>query len=205
VVHPASGHRDATLAQALADRGAQGGASWRPGIVHRLDRDTSGLLVVAKSEPVHRSLQELIRARRMEREYIALVDGRPASRSGTIDAPIGRDRARRTIISTRTDRPRAARTHFRIVEELPRASLVEVRLETGRTHQIRAHFSAIEHPVLGDVEYGGEAHGRLGLARQFLHARRLAFPHPITAAPIECESSLPGDLRRALEAARQEA
>ncbi len=204
VVHPAPGHATGTLAQALAARGARGGARWRPGIVHRLDRDTSGLLVVAKGEAVHRALQELIRARRMARRYLALVDGRPASRTGTIDAALGRDRSHRTTVSTRTDRPRAARTHFRQLEAFPASTLVQARLETGRTHQIRAHFAAIGHPVLGDETYGGGTSGRLGLTRQFLHSARLSFAHPIGGAHIDCESELPADLRHALEAASRE-
>jgi 23S rRNA pseudouridine1911/1915/1917 synthase len=160
--------------------------------------------VVAKSEPVHRALQELIQKRELEREYVALVEGRPA-RSGTIDAPVGRDRVERKRISTRTDAPREARTHFEIVEELPRTSLLRVTLETGRTHQIRAHMAAIGHPVCGDSQYGGgKAGGRLGLTRQFLHSRYLRFRHPITGANIRCESKLPADLSRTLGLARRE-
>jgi 23S rRNA pseudouridine1911/1915/1917 synthase len=204
VVHPAAGHATGTLSQALAARGAEGGDPLRPGIVHRLDRDTSGLLVVAKSDAVHRALQELIRRRELEREYAALVEGRPA-RSGTIDAAVGRDRVDRKLISTRTDAPRAARTHFAIVEELPRTSLLEVRLETGRTHQIRAHMAAIGHPVVGDSAYGGGKAGeRLGLTRQFLHSKNLRFRHPVTGALIGCESKLPLDLSRTLGLARGE-
>ncbi|HEX6459647.1 MAG TPA: RluA family pseudouridine synthase [Thermoleophilaceae bacterium] len=204
VVHPAAGHATGTLSQALAARGAAGGDSARPGIVHRLDRDTSGLLVVAKSQAVHRALQDLIRRRELEREYAALVEGRPA-RSGTIDAPVGRDRVERKLISTRTDAPREARTHFEIVEELPRTSLLSVRLETGRTHQIRAHMAAIGHPVVGDSAYGGGKSGsRLGLTRQFLHSKKLRFRHPVTGALIGCESKLPLDLSRTLGLARGE-
>lgn len=204
VVHPAAGHATGTLSQALAARGAAGGDPLRPGIVHRLDRDTSGLLVVAKSEPVHRALQELIRRRELEREYAALVEGRPA-RSGTVDAPVGRDRVARKLISTRTDAPREARTHFEVVEELPRTSLLSVRLETGRTHQIRAHMAAIGHPVVGDSAYGGGKSGlRLGLTRQFLHSRFLRFRHPNTGALLRCESKLPADLSRTLGLARRE-
>ncbi|HEY1597432.1 MAG TPA: RluA family pseudouridine synthase [Thermoleophilaceae bacterium] len=204
VVHPAAGHATGTLSQALAARGAAGGDPLRPGIVHRLDRDTSGLLVVAKSEPIHRALQELIRARELEREYAALVDGRPA-RSGTIDAPVGRDRVARKLISTRTDAPREARTHFEVEEELPRTSLLKVTLETGRTHQIRAHMEAIGHPVCGDFQYGGGKSGdRLGLTRQFLHSRYLRFQHPNTGAYLRCESKLPVDLSRTLGLARRE-
>jgi 23S rRNA pseudouridine1911/1915/1917 synthase len=204
VVHPAAGHRTGTLVQALAGRAAGGAEPWRPGVVHRLDRETSGLLVVAKSDAVHRALQGLIRQRRMRREYLALVHGRVDARTGTIDAPLGRDRERRTVVSTRTDRPRAARTHFVRLETLPRTTLVEARLETGRTHQIRAHFAAIGHPLVGDAAYGGETGGRLGLARQFLHAARLEFPHPISEANVVAESPLPDDLLAALEAARIE-
>jgi 23S rRNA pseudouridine1911/1915/1917 synthase len=204
VVHPAAGHATGTLSQALAARGAEGGDPLRPGIVHRLDRDTSGLLVVAKSEPVHRALQELIRGRELDREYAALVEGRPA-RSGTVDAPVGRDRTARKLISTRTDAPREARTHFEIEEELPRTSLLKVTLETGRTHQIRAHMAAIGHPVVGDSAYGGGKSGqRFGLTRQFLHSRYLRFRHPVTGALMRCESKLPVDLSRTLDLARRE-
>jgi 23S rRNA pseudouridine1911/1915/1917 synthase len=204
VVHPAAGHATGTLSQALAARGAAGGDPLRPGIVHRLDRDTSGLLVIAKSDRVHRELQELIRRRQLEREYAALVEGRPA-RSGTIDAPVGRDRVSRKLISTRTDAPREARTHFEIEEELPRTSLLAATLETGRTHQIRAHMAAIGHPVVGDSAYGGGKSGeRLGLTRQFLHSRYLRFQHPVTGALIGCESKLPVDLSRTLGLARRE-
>ena len=204
VVHPSAGHPTGTLSQALAARGAAGGDPLRPGIVHRLDRDTSGLLVVAKSDEAHRALQDLIQKRELQREYAALVEGRPA-RSGTVDAPVGRDRVDRKRISTRTDTPREARTHFEIEEELPRTSLLRVTLETGRTHQIRAHMAAIGHPVCGDSQYGGGNSGRrLGLTRQFLHSRYLMFRHPVTGADIACESKLPVDLRRTLDLARRE-
>jgi 23S rRNA pseudouridine1911/1915/1917 synthase len=204
VVHPAPGHSDGTLSQALAARGAQGGEAWRPGIVHRLDKETSGLLVVAKSEQVHRALQRQIRAREVTRAYLALVDGRPPSRSGTIDAPIGRDRKHRTAVSTRTDRPRSARTHFETLEDMPRSTLLSVRLETGRTHQIRAHMAEIGHPVLGDREYAGRAAERLGLERQFLHSAQLEFDHPVDGRRMTVESPLPADLEAALERARTE-
>ncbi|MEA2430640.1 MAG: rRNA synthase [Thermoleophilaceae bacterium] len=206
VVHPAPGHEVGTLAQALASRGAAGGAdAWRPGIVHRLDRDTSGLMVVAKSDAVHRALQELIRRREMRREYLALVSGRPDARSGTIDAPIGRDRRDRTAHSTSTDRPREAVTHFEIEQAFPRTTLLRVHLETGRTHQIRVHLAAIGHPVCGDAQYGGAACGRgLGLTRQYLHAAKLVFMHPITGGLVLCESNLPVDLHHASEAAARE-
>ena len=127
----------------------------RAGIVHRLDRDTSGLLVVARSEEAHAALQRMMKAREVTREYIALVEGHPDAESGTIDAPIGRDRGNRTVMSTRTDRARSAVTHFEVLERLPRTTLLRVRLETGRTHQIRAHLAAIGHPVCGDPPIRG--------------------------------------------------
>jgi 23S rRNA pseudouridine1911/1915/1917 synthase len=196
VVHPAPGHRAGTLAQALVGKAAGGDDEWRAGIVHRLDRDTSGLMVVAKSEEAHRRLKALIERREVTREYLALVLGRPPSRAGTIDAPIGRDRRLRTKVSTDTDEPREARTHFAIARMLPEATLLLVRLETGRTHQIRAHFEAIGHPVAGDREYGGA--GAFGLRRQFLHAARLTFDHPFGGERVDLESPLPPDLAAAL-------
>jgi 23S rRNA pseudouridine1911/1915/1917 synthase len=200
VVHPARGHESGTLAQALADRAAGGEDPYRAGIVHRLDRDTSGLLVVAKSDAVHRRLKELLQARELSRQYLALVDGIPPAHSGTIDAPIGRDRRDRVLHSIDTDSPREARTHFELLEALRHESLLRVTLETGRTHQIRVHMQAIGHPVLGDHAYGGPS--RFGLERQFLHAERLAFPHPVTGEQIEVSSPLPEDLATALELAR---
>ena len=199
VVHPARGHRTGTLSQALGAHGAAGGEPWRAGIVHRLDRDTSGLLVVAKHDDVHRALKALLAARELQREYIALVEGHPESRTGTIDAPIGRDRRDRVLMSIDTDDPRDARTHFAIERVLPSASLLRVILETGRTHQIRVHLAAIGHPVCGDPQYGTA--GALGLTRQFLHAVRLAFPHPVTGAAVDVSSPLPADLCAALTAA----
>lgn len=204
VVHPGAGVTSGTLVQLLAGRVTGGDDPERPGVVHRLDRDTSGLLVLARSEPVHAALQEAIRRREVEREYLALVAGQLDSRSGTIEAAIGRDRANRTVMSTRTDKPRRAVTHFEVVEQLPGRSLLRVRLETGRTHQIRAHMTAIGHPVCGDQSYGGRGSGaELGLQRQFLHSARLRFSHPVTGAEVDCESKPPADLRRALDAARR--
>jgi 23S rRNA pseudouridine1911/1915/1917 synthase len=199
VVHPGAGHRAGTLVQALAGRVAGGDDAERPGVVHRLDRDTSGLLLLARSDAVHAALQAALRAREIERTYLALVDGRPAARRGTIDAPIGRDRRVRTRMSTDTDDPRDAVTHFEVERNLPRSTLLRVRLETGRTHQIRAHLKAIGHPVLGDPEYGVPGHG---LRRQFLHAAELAFSHPVTGERVEVASALPPDLEEALENAR---
>jgi 23S rRNA pseudouridine1911/1915/1917 synthase len=196
VVHPARRHRAGTLVQALAGRVAGGDDPRRPGVVHRLDRDTSGLLVLARTEAAHAALKAMLRQREVTREYLALIEGRPAARSGTIDAPLGRDRRVRTRISTDTDDPREAITHFDVEAAYERFTLLRIRLETGRTHQIRAHLLAIGHRVAGDPEYGGK--GVLGLERQFLHAARLAFRHPVTGAAIEVRSPLPDDLQRAL-------
>jgi 23S rRNA pseudouridine1911/1915/1917 synthase len=205
VTHPAPGHEGQTLAGALRGRAAGGADPQRAGIVHRLDRDTSGLLLVAKDESAYEALQRQMKAREVGREYLALVTGHPDAESGTIDAPIGRDRARRTLVSTTTDRPRSAVTHFEVLERLPRTALLRVRLETGRTHQIRAHLAAIDHPVCGDPQYGGRACGRrLGLERQFLHAGKVMFSHPVTGELLDCESKPPADLRRALDVARRE-
>jgi 23S rRNA pseudouridine1911/1915/1917 synthase len=198
VVHPARGHRAGTLVQALEGRVAGGDDPRRPGIVHRLDRDTSGLLVVARTGAAHAALKAMLKRREVTREYLGLVEGRPAARAGTIDAPLGRDRRVRTRISTDTDDPRPAITHFETEEAFEAFTLLRVRLETGRTHQIRAHLLAIGHPVAGDPEYGRPA---LGLQRQFLHAERLAFTHPATGAAIDVRSPLPIDLQRALEMA----
>jgi len=201
VVHPGSGRPIGTLVQSLGTMVAGGDDPDRPGIVHRLDRDTSGLLVVARDEATHRALREAIAAREVVREYLALVQGRPAARTGTIDAPLGRDRRLRTRISTDTDDPHAAVTHFEVERALASSTLLRVRLETGRTHQIRAHLLAIGHPVLGDPDYG--IPGRHGLGRQFLHAEHLAFDHPVTAERIDVRSPLPADLRTALDRAER--
>lgn len=201
VVHPARGHRTGTLAQALAGRGAGGEEPWRAGIVHRLDRDTSGVLVVAKSDPVHRALKQLLAERRLRREYLALVAGHPEARTGTIDAPIGRHRRDRVLRSIDTADPREARTHFELERLLPAAALLRVALETGRTHQIRVHMAAIGHPVCGDPQYGTA--GEYGLRRQFLHAARLAFVHPVSGAALDVRSELPEDLVRALAVAER--
>jgi 23S rRNA pseudouridine1911/1915/1917 synthase len=200
VVHPARGHREDTLSQMLA-HSASGGDPERAGIVHRLDRDTSGLLVVARSDQAHALLQRALARRQIEREYLALVEGRPPARSGTIEAPIGRDPRVRTRMAVGGAHAREARTHFELEEALPDSSLLRLRLETGRTHQIRVHLRAIGHPVAGDPEYGTA--GLFGLARQFLHAARLAFDHPITGERVEVSSPLPDDLRRALARAEQ--
>jgi 23S rRNA pseudouridine1911/1915/1917 synthase len=201
VVHPAPGHAAGTLVHGLLAHDVEGGDEPdRPGIVHRLDRDTSGLLVVARSPEAHRRLQELVRVRKLTREYSALVVGRPRSRAGTIDAPIGRDRNDAQRHSLDTDTPREAVTHFEVEELLARHALLRVKLETGRTHQIRVHLQAIELPVAGDPVYGRP--GELGLERQFLHAARLAFAHPFTGEQVDVRSPLPDDLAAALASAR---
>jgi 23S rRNA pseudouridine1911/1915/1917 synthase len=200
VVHPARGHREQTLAQLLGPLLA-GGEPERAGIVHRLDRDTSGLLVVARSDEALRRLQAALAAREIEREYLALVEGRPPARSGTIEAPVGRDPRVRTRMTVGGANPREARTHFVLERALPGTSLLRLRLETGRTHQIRVHLQAIGHPVCGDPEYGTA--GMLGLERQFLHATRLAFEHPFTGERIDIVSSLPQDLQAALARAER--
>jgi 23S rRNA pseudouridine1911/1915/1917 synthase len=203
VVHPAPGHATGTLVHGLlALEAAGGGEEGRPGIVHRLDRDTSGLMVVARTPEAHRRLEGLVRRRRLERHYLALVCGRPRSRRGTIEAPIGRDRHDPTRQSLDSTTPRDAVTHFEVVELLSQHALLDVRLETGRTHQIRVHLAEIGLPVAGDPVYGRA--GELGLERQFLHAARLVFPHPFGGERVETESPLPADLAAALDLARGE-
>jgi 23S rRNA pseudouridine1911/1915/1917 synthase len=211
VVHPARGHREGTLAQLLGSAVAGGGDPERAGIVHRLDRDTSGLLVVARSDESHRLLQQAIAQRAIVREYLALAHGRPPARTGTIEAPIGRDPRVRTRMAVDGVHPREARTHFAIERPLGELTLLRLRLDTGRTHQIRVHLQAIGHPVVGDPEYGrtprqeggSGAPGVLGLERQFLHAARLAFAHPLTGVPVDVSSPLPADLARALAEAER--
>lgn len=202
VVHPSAGHRSGTVVHGLLAHAIEGGEeSERPGIVHRLDRDTSGLLVVARSDEAHRRLQRLLRRRELVREYVVLVRGRPRSRSGRIEAPIGRDRRDPTRISLDSATPRQAVTSFEVLELLPDHALLRARLDTGRTHQIRVHLAAIDLPVAGDPLYG--VPHDLGLERQFLHAARLAFPHPFEEQPVEVESPLPPDLEAALDLARK--
>jgi 23S rRNA pseudouridine1911/1915/1917 synthase len=202
VVHPARGHRTGTLSQLLGATVVGGPDPERAGIVHRLDRDTSGLLVVARSDEAHRRLQRALAERHIVREYLALVHGRPPARTGTIEASIGRDPRMRTRMAVDGAHPREARTHFEIERPLGAFTLLRLRLDTGRTHQIRVHLQAIGHPVAGDPEYGPPAgaddSGTLGLQRQFLHAARLSFAHPFTDAPIDVLSPLPGDLQAAL-------
>jgi 23S rRNA pseudouridine1911/1915/1917 synthase len=204
VTHPAGGHPDGTLVNALLGLGVSlsGEGSVRPGIVHRLDKGTSGLLLIARDDDAHEALTQALRRRRIDRKYLALVRGRPPAASGTIEAPIARHPRRRTIMAV-VPEGRAAVSHYEVLERRDDLSLLEVRLETGRTHQVRVHLSFIGHPVLGDGVYGGtsELSKRLGLTRPFLHAWRLSFPHPGTGATIAVEDPLPADLRDALEAA----
>jgi 23S rRNA pseudouridine1911/1915/1917 synthase len=207
VVHPARGHHTGTLAQLLGPAAAGGPDPQRAGIVHRLDRDTSGLLIVARSHESHRRLQRALKERRIGREYLALVHGRPPARTGTIEAPIGRDPRARTRMAVDGVRPRAARTRFTIERLLGPYTLLRLHLDTGRTHQIRVHLQAIGHPVVGDPEYGSRAArgspAELGLQRQFLHASSLSFAHPFSGAQIDVSSPLPDDLRTALRRAEQ--
>jgi 23S rRNA pseudouridine1911/1915/1917 synthase len=199
VVHAAPSHRGATLVDQLTGL-LGGGDPQRPGIVHRLDKDTSGLMLVARTDESQAALAKQVAAREVERLYLALARGHLESRSGTIDAPIGRERRSRTRMAVSGAGARQARTHFAVLELLPADSYAEVRLETGRTHQIRAHFAAIGHPLVGDATYGsGEAYG---LRRQFLHAHKLAFVHPVSGERMEFRSDLPEDLSAALEAAK---
>ena len=190
VVHPGAGHRGDTLVDALAGKIA-GGDPERPGIVHRLDRDTSGLLVAARSDEAYERLARLVRERALERVYLALVHGRPESRRGRIEAAVGRDRNDPTRISLDTDSPRDAVTEFSVERLWPAHALLRVRLETGRMHQIRVHLAAIGLPVAGDPVYGSR---EPGLDRQFLHAAELSFPHPFHDGRVETSSRLPGDL-----------
>ena len=200
VVHTAPSVKGVTLVD-LLEGVLGGGEAERPGIVHRLDKDTSGLMVVARNQEAHRGLARMVKARELEREYTALVEGHLGSRTGTIDAPLGRHRRRRTQRAVKGAGSRQARTHFEVIETLPSDTLVHARLETGRTHQIRVHFAAIGHPVAGDPEYGSR--GRHGLERQFLHSSRLRFTHPRTDEEMEFTSELPGDLQAALELAHK--
>lgn len=200
-MHPGAGATAGTLASQLVTLGGAGGADPdRPGIVHRLDRDTSGLLVVARSDVAFERMQRAIREREVERRYLTLVRGVPRSGTGRIDAPIGRDRRDPTRRSLDTDEPRAAVTWFEVAERLGERTLLDVRLETGRTHQIRVHLAAIDLPVCGDPTYG--VNGDVGLERQFLHAHRLRFVHPVTDDEVDLELPLPPDLAAALQRAR---
>ena len=203
VVHPGAGHPDGTLVNALLARYpeiASVGDPMRPGLVHRLDRDTSGLLVVARTPATYEALVALLSARAVERKYDALVWGVPQSRRGMVDAPIGRSVRAPTRMAIR-EGGREARTSYSVVRSFadPEVSLLECALETGRTHQIRVHLAAIDHPIVGDGAYGGRRAG-LPIARPFLHAAALAFEHPVTGERLQFASALPDDLEAVLDA-----
>jgi len=193
VVHPAPGNEHGTLAQGLVSHGARGGHERRPGIVHRLDKDTSGLLIVAKSEEAYRLLVAAMERREIKRTYLALLSGDLPQDEGTIDAPIGRHVHDRKRMSLHSHAARPAVTHFRVLGRAAGYTLARVRLETGRTHQIRVHFAALGYPVAGDVQYGRGPRPD-GLGRQFLHAARLAFAHPEDGREVGFSSPLPPDL-----------
>ena len=204
VTHPSRGHSSGTLVHGLIGGGIAGGDDpERPGIVHRLDRDTSGLLLVARDERTHRQLGSMMRDREIERRYLALVHG-PFPPALTVDRPLGRDPRRRTRQAVLQVGGREAVTHFRRIEEIGSMALIEARLETGRTHQVRVHLESAGHPVFGDPVYGMGRHDH-GLGRQFLHAYRLGFTHPATGEEMGFESPLPADLAQALDDARARA
>ena len=200
-VHPSPGHANATLVNAILahtpDLSGIGGVA-RPGIVHRLDRDTSGIILVAKNDAAHNGLARQLRERTIEKTYLALVEGTPKPAEGVSDAPIARDPRNRQRMAI-VEGGREATTGYGVVERLRGVSLVEARPKTGRTHQIRVHLAAIGHPIVGDRVYG---HASELVQRQFLHAARIAFTHPRTGARMEFEAPLPDELRRALGHAR---
>ena len=199
VVHPAPGHEHGTLAQGLVEHGARGGHELRPGIVHRLDKDTSGLLIVAKGEAAYQALVAALERRDIKRVYVTLLRGDLPQDDGAIDAPIGRHVRDRKRMSLHTTAGKRAVTHFRVLGRAPGFTLVRVRLETGRTHQIRVHFAALGYPVAGDAVYGGRERPE-GLDRQFLHAAQLELPHPEDGRRMSCASPLPPDLTAFLAA-----
>ena len=203
VVHPGAGNRRGTLVHALMARFPElsdAGGIQRPGIVHRIDKGTSGLLVVAKTNLAHERLSSSFQARRVKKSYLALVHGRPPSDSGTIELAIGRHPSARTRMAVRRKGGRSARSDYRVVEQSPRFSLLEIRIHTGRTHQIRVHMGALGSPIVGDSTYGEKAYRELiqrdgKLGRLFLHASGLELPHPVNEETLRCVSPLPGELR----------
>jgi 23S rRNA pseudouridine1911/1915/1917 synthase len=199
VVHAGAGVAEGTLVNALLARYASlssVGGSARPGIVHRLDRYTSGVLLVARNDAAHLAFSKQFSSRQVEKIYIALVHGTAKAESGRIDKPIARDPIRRTRMTTRLEHGRAAWTEYRVLRRFPRFTLMEARIGTGRTHQIRVHFSSIGHTVVGDTVYGAPAKppGMPPLGRYFLHALRICFHHPSTGKEIVVESPLPAEL-----------
>lgn len=203
VVHPAPGHSEDTLVNALLARYPalqEGNNGERPGIVHRLDRDTSGLLLVAKNARTQAALIEQMRRHEIVKRYLVLAEGVIALDQGSIDAPIGRDPRHRQQMAITATGSREARTHFRVLERFARHTLLLIQLETGRTHQVRVHLKAIGHPVVGDSTYGsGNVIRGSRLRRQFLHASQLHFTHPVSGQQLEIEAPLPDDLREVLE------
>ena len=199
-VHPAPGHYSGTLVQALSGHGLAGGEDFRPGVVHRLDKDTSRLLIVAKSVEAHRRLAAMMKRHAVDRRYLALVHGGFAAESGTIEAPVGRDPVKRISMTVGGVAAREAVTHFTVLERIGDLTLVEAKLETGRTHQIRVHFGAIGHPVAGDPTYARR--DTLAVGRQFLHSYRIAFAHPLTGKELTFEAPLPADLQAVLDRLR---
>ncbi|MGH2825545.1 MAG: RluA family pseudouridine synthase [Actinomycetota bacterium] len=201
VTHPAHGHDRGTLVNALLGLGGPlaGAGSTRPGIVHRLDKDTSGLLLVAKDDDAQAFLVDALRRREVERAYLALVRSPMPAPTGTVDAPIGRHPSKRWIMAV-SPGGRPSITHYRVLNNTDEVSFLEVTLETGRTHQIRVHLAHLARPVLGDGPYGGrsELSARLGLQRPFLHAARLAFPHPDDRRRVEVTDDLAADLKEVL-------
>jgi 23S rRNA pseudouridine1911/1915/1917 synthase len=193
VVHPAPGHEHGTLVHGLVSRGIGGGHGMRPGVVHRLDKETSGLLIVARREDAYRRLVAAMARRAVSRTYLTLLVGELPQDAGTVDAPIGRHVRDRKRMSVHTAQPRPAVTHFRVLARAAGYTFADVRLETGRTHQIRVHMAALGYPVAGDATYGGRPRPP-GLSRHFLHAARLAFPHPDDGRELAFASPLPGDL-----------
>jgi len=202
VVHPAVGHYDDTLVNALLSRYPEmrdhAAEDVRPGIVHRLDRDTSGLIIVGRNLRTQAALIDLMKKHEVEKRYLALVEGVLALENGSIDAPIGRDRRDRQKMTITSLDSREAVTHFKTLQRFSRHSLLLLQLETGRTHQIRVHLKAINHPVVGDMTYGS-GHRRVELDRQFLHAFQLRFTHPWSGEVITAEAPLPEDLQKILD------
>ena len=199
VVHSGAGHLTDTMANAAVTRWpkiSSVGDTDRPGIVHRLDRDTSGLLIIALNPTAYNNLTLMIKKHEIERIYTALVHGHPKSSSGTIDAPIGRDPHHRTRQAV-NEGGRSALTHYEVIREIGQFSFIKVRLETGRMHQIRVHMTAIGHPIVGDQTYG-KRQSIANLSRQFLHASKLTFNHPISSEKISVTSKLPDDLQSAI-------